>query len=674
MRNMKLEQAEQRAAQLRREIEEHNYRYHVLDKPIISDEQFDQLMRELQELERQFPSLQTPDSPTQRVGGALLAAFATLVHKQPMYSLDNAFSEAELRDFDSRIRKASGGAIDYLCELKMDGLAVSLQYENGLFVRGATRGDGVRGEDITQNLRTIKQLPLRLPEAITVELRGEVYMTRRDFEMMNAARRAKGESEFVNPRNAAAGSLRQLDPQVTASRPLKLFLYALGEHNLPLQTQEEALAYLERLHLPVNPNRELCRGIDAVWRYCLAWQERRAALPYEIDGIVVKVNSFELQRAMGATSRSPRWAIAYKFPAEEKTTRILDIQVNVGRTGAITPVAILEPVFLSGSTVQRASLHNEDILAEKDVLIGDTVVVRKAGEVIPEVVRVVREARTGTERRFVMPVRCPSCGAAVHRLPGEAARRCLNPSCPAQLVERLVHFASREAMDIEGLGPRVAELLYREGLVVDVADLYYLQASRLEPLERMAEKSAANLVAAVEKSKANPLHRLLYGLGIRFVGARASRLLAEHFRTLDKLMAADQEALTAIPEIGPKIAEAVTAFFHAPETAPLLEKLRAAGVNMVEPEAEGAGGILQGKIFVFSGTLSGYTRDQAAALVQSLGAKVSSAVSGKTSYLVVGENPGSKLQRARELGVTVLSESDFRELVGEAEQHSAGDR
>ena len=531
-----------------------------------------------------------------------------------------------------------------------------------------------KGEDITQNLRTIKQLPLRLPEAITVELRGEVYMTRHDFESMNAARREKGESEFVNPRNAAAGSLRQLDPQVSASRPLKLFLYALGAHSLALNTQEEALNYLKQLHLPVNPYRELCRGIDSVWRYCLSWQERRATLPYEIDGIVVKVNSFELQRALGATSRSPRWAIAYKFPAEEKTTRVVDIQVNVGRTGAITPVAILEPVFLSGSTVRRASLHNEDILAEKDVLIGDTVVVRKAGEVIPEVVRVVREARTGVESSFVMPAQCPSCGAAVHRLPGEAARRCFNPSCPAQVVERLVHFASRNAMDIEGVGPAVAELLYKEGLVADVADSFYLEAARLEPLERMAAKSAANLVAAVEKSKENPLHRLLYGLGIRFVGARASLLLAERFRTLDNLMAADQEALTAVPEIGPKIAESVVAFFHAPETAPLLEKLRAAGVKMVEPEEEAAGGILRGKTIVFSGTLSGYTRDQAAALVQGLGAKVSTSVSGKTSYLGAGENPGSKLQRARELGVTVLSESDFQELIGEPDRHTTVDR
>ncbi|MEW5783821.1 MAG: NAD-dependent DNA ligase LigA [Bacillota bacterium] len=660
------EQAARRAVELRREIEEHNYRYHLLDQPVISDYQFDQLLRELQDLEKDYPELQAPDSPTQRVGGAPLPAFSPLIHKQPMFGLDNAFDDAELRDFDSRVRKGSGlDSVDYLCELKMDGLAVSLQYESGLFVRGATRGDGLRGEEITQNLRTVKQLPLRLAEPVTVEARGEVYIARSDFEQMNNARLERGEPLFANPRNCAAGSLRQLDPKVTASRPLRIFLYGLGEHSLPLATHGELLHYLEKLHLPVNPHRLRCRGVDAVWDFCLSWRERRFALPYEIDGIVVKVDDLELQSILGATAHSPRWAIAFKYPPEEKNTKVIDIRVNVGRTGAITPVAILEPVFISGSTVQRATLHNEDILAEKGVLIGDTVVVRKAGEVIPEVVRVVREARSGREMPFEMPAQCPSCGVPVHRLPGEAARRCLNPSCPAQVVERLVHFASRRAMDIEGLGPAVAELLYKEGLVRDTADLYSLQAAQLEPLERLAEKSAENLVAAVQKSKGNPLRRLLFGLGIRFVGERASRLLAEHFGNLDRLREAGVDDLTAVPEIGPKIAAAVVEFFRAAETGRLLEKLRRAGVNLTEPVSEIAGSRpLAGKTFVFSGGLHEFTRDQAGALVEERGGKVSSAVSVKTSYLVAGDDPGSKLQRAQELGVEVLDEAAFRALIG----------
>lgn len=659
--------AVRRAAQLRREIEEHNYRYHLLDQPVISDSQFDMLLRELQDLEKLYPELLTPDSPTMRVGGAPLSAFSPLVHKLPMYGLDNSFTAAELRDFDSRVRKGiNQNSIDYICELKIDGLAVSVQYEAGLFVRGATRGDGVSGEDITQNLRTVRQLPLKLPEAVTLEVRGEVYIPRKEFELMNHARQEQGEPLFANPRNAAAGSLRQLDPKVSAGRPLKIFLYGLGEHSLALTTQNAVLETLEQLHLPVNPHRTLCCDIDAVWDYCLAWQMRRHELPFEIDGIVVKVNELSLQKLLGSTSRSPRWAVAFKYPAEEKTTRVIDIQVNVGRTGAITPVAVLEPVLLSGSTVKRASLHNEDVLAEKDVLIGDTVVIRKAGEVIPEVVRVVPEARTGQETAYIMPKQCPSCGSAVHRLPGEAALRCLNPSCPAQVVEKLVHFASRRAMDIEGIGPAVAELLWREGLAADVADLYYLKSTQLEPLERLAEKSASNLVSAVERSRGNPLHRLLFGLGIRFVGERAARVLAEHFGDLNAVREADMQALTAVPEIGPKIAETVFRYFRSAETAYVVEKLRRAGVNFVEP-AKAAGvaenRFLERQLFVFSGTLERVTRDQAAALVEEQGGRVASAVSKKTTYLVAGDDPGSKLKRALELGVQVLNETEFLEFI-----------
>ncbi len=667
MNKKRKEEAAARATQLRREIEEHNYRYHVLDDPVISDSEFDALMRELVELERQYPELQSEDSPTRRVGGAPLPGFATLTHKLPMLGLDNAFQAEELHDFDHRVRKLTGlSAVDYFCELKVDGLAVSLQYEEGIFLRGSTRGDGFTGEDITHNLRTIKQVPLRLYEPVTLEVRGEVYMNRADFEAMNKLRRENGEALFANPRNAAAGSLRQLDPRVTASRPLRIFLYGLGEHNLPLYTHADLLDFLERLRLPVNNHRALCRSIDEAWDFCRSWQDRRGELPYEIDGIVIKVNELALQERLGNTARSPRWAIAFKYPPEEKRTRVIDIRVNVGRTGAITPVAVLEPVFLSGSTVQRASLHNEDILAEKEIMIGDTVIIRKAGEIIPEVVRVLKEKRTGDEREFQMPERCPSCGAAVHRLPGEAARRCLNPSCPAQLVERIVHFASRRAMDIEGLGPAVAELLWREGLARNLSDLYYLNAAQLAPLERLAEKSASNLVAAIEKSKGNPLHRLLFGFGIRFVGEKAARLLAEHFLTLDRLRRAGLEELTAISEIGPKIAGAVYEFFQAPETAGLLERLERAGVNFSEPvveEGAAAERTLEGKAFVFSGALERFTRDEAAALVRERGGKVASSVSRKTDYLVAGSEPGSKLTRAREMGVEVIDEESFVKLL-----------
>jgi DNA ligase (NAD+) len=663
MDKISLESHARRAAQLRSELEEHNYRYHVLDKPVISDTRFDLLLRELQEIERRFPELVLPDSPTQRVGGAPLPAFETLTHREPMFGLDNAFSEAELRDFDSRAVKGSGqDQLEYICELKIDGLAVSLQYEDGLLVRGATRGDGLRGEDITQNLRTIRQIPLRLPEPYTLEARGEVYISKDEFAQMNRERQEAGDPLFANPRNAAAGSLRQLDAKVVAARPLKIFLYGIGWHRLEMSAQSELLNTLERLHLPVNPYRTVCRGINAVWDFCCSWQEKRHALPYEIDGIVVKVNDLELQTQLGATSRSPRWAVAFKYPAEEKITRVIDIRVNVGRTGAITPVALLDPVLISGSLVQRASLHNEDVLADKGVLIGDTVVIRKAGEIIPEVVRVVPEARTGLETPFAMPGMCPSCGSVLYRQPGEAARRCLNPICPAQAVERLVHFASRQAMNIDGLGPAVAELLWREGLVGDIADLYFLKAERLEPLERMAEKSAANLVDAIARSKDNPLHRLLFGMGIRLVGARAARLLAAHFLNLDAIRVAGFEALTVVPEIGPKIAEAVTQYFCSPEAVRLVEKLRQAGVNFGEPSARSER-FLEGKVFVFSGALSRYTRDQAAAMVMERGGRVASAVSNKTSYLVAGEEPGSKLKRSLELGVTVLDEDEFSKLI-----------
>jgi DNA ligase (NAD+) len=667
MEKVTLKEAKKRALDLRREIEDHNYRYHVLDQPLVDDYQFDRLMRELQELEAKYPEIETTDSPTKRVGGEALQSFRQLEHRMPMLGLDNAFNREEIISFDSRVRKLSGlDLVDYFCELKFDGLAVSLLYEEGKLVSGSTRGDGFTGEDITENLRTIRQVPLKLPEPLSLELRGEVYINREDFGRLNRSREEQGLLLFANPRNAAAGSLRQLDPRLTAARPLKIFIYGLGEHNLTLKTQAELLDYLSELRLPVNSNREICSGPADVWNYCLKWQEEKSMLPYDIDGIVVKVNDLTLQRELGNTARSPRWAIAYKYPPEEKMTKVLDIQVNVGRTGAITPVALLEPVLISGSTVQRASLHNEDLVVEKGIMIGDTVIVRKAGEIIPEVVSVIKEKRTGAEKEFAMPENCPSCGSETVRLSGEAALRCLNPSCPAQLVEKLVHFASRRAMDIDHLGPAVAELLYNNQLVRDIGDLYSLETDKLKDLPRMAEKSAENLVAAIEKSKVNPLRRLLFGLGIRFVGEKAARLLAEHFGSLEKLAQAETEELTGIEEIGPKIAEAVVSYFQTAETWPVLEKLKQAGVNFNEPQKikdQAADQTLDGKTFVFSGALESYSRENAASLVEARGGKVSSAVSKKTDYLVAGDDPGSKLKKAMSLDVTVIDEDQFKRML-----------
>ncbi|MFO8192272.1 MAG: NAD-dependent DNA ligase LigA [Bacillota bacterium] len=664
MSEKELNKARERAAELRCLLEEHNYRYHVLDEPVIADDEFDRLMKELQEIENKYPELQVPDSPTRRVGGKPLSSFDTLEHKVPMLGLDNAFSEEDLCNFDSRVRRLTGKEeLDYFCELKMDGLAVSMQYEDGTFSRGSTRGDGYSGEDITANLRTIRQIPLHMSEPLNIEVRGEVYINRLDFEKLNRQREEDGLMIFANPRNAAAGSLRQLDPSLTANRPLKLFVYGLGEHELSLKTQSELLDYLEKLHFPVNPNRQICRGPDAVWQYCLLWWEKRKELPYEIDGIVVKVNELELQQSLGNTARSPRWAIAYKYPPEEKATTVIDIQVKVGRTGAITPVAILEPINLSGTTVQRASMHNEDLIVAKDIRIGDTVMVRKAGEIIPEIIKVIKEKRNGKEKQFQMPVYCPSCGSETVRLSGEAARRCLNPSCPAQLVEKLVHFASRRAMDIDGLGPALAELLFKEGLVKNVGDLYYLTSSQLQELPGVAEKSAVNLLEAIEKSKSNPLRRLLFGLGIRFVGEKASRLLAEHFGTLEKLNKASAEEIMVVDEIGLKIAQAVVSFFKTRETEPVMEKLRNAGVNFSEPQGKEGESALAGKTFVFSGALSEFTRSEAAELVEKAGGKVSSSVSGKTDYLVLGDEPGSKVEKARELGIKIIDEKEFKALL-----------
>lgn len=673
---MDLETAKKRVEELRREIEYHNYRYYVLDDPVISDAEFDALMRELEELERRFPELVTPESPTQRVGGQPREGFVTVQHLTPMLSLGNAFSEDEVRDFDRRVRSALlGEAVHYVVEMKIDGLAVSLVYEDGVFRRGATRGDGEVGEDVTANLKTIRSIPLRLlgPAPRVMEVRGEVYMPKEAFARLNEARDMAGEPPFANPRNAAAGSVRQLNPRVTAGRRLDIFVYGLGfAEGAPVHAHSEALAWLKSLGFKVSEYWRRFESIEDVVAYCQSWQEKRFELPYAIDGLVIKVDSFDQQERLGATLKSPRWAIAYKFPPEEAETVIEDIIVRVGRTGVLTPTAVFAPVHLAGTTVTRATLHNEDIIRERDIRVGDHVVVHKAGEVIPEILRSLPEKRTGKERPFKMPERCPACGARVIRLPGEVAVRCPNIACPARLRESLLHFGSRNAMDIDGLGPAIVDQLLARGLVRDVADLYRLKVEDLVPLERMGKKSAQNLVDAIARSKNAGLERLLFALGIRHVGERAAKLLAARFGSLERLAQATVDELTAIPEIGPKIAASVVDFFATAENQRGIERLAEAGVNMRAAQAAGPQP-LAGKTFVLTGALERFTRDQAQELIERLGGWVTSSVSRRTDYVVVGANPGSKYEKALELirsgahpDLKILNENDFARLIGQA--------
>ena len=664
---MSREKALTEIEQLRQEINEHNYRYHVLDEPTISDAEFDALMHRLLRLEQKYPDLVTPDSPTQRVGGQPRAGFVQVEHRFPLLSLDNALSLGDLRDFVRRAKSLAPEAeLEFVVELKIDGLAVSLQYENGVLVRGATRGDGEVGEDITHNLRTIKSIPLRLRQPLTLEVRGEVYMPRAAFLALNEERAAQGQPLFANPRNAAAGSLRQLDPKITASRQLSMVTYSLGySPDLKPATHYEALMALQQLGLRVSPELKVLRELEAVVEYCESWREKRYELPYDIDGLVIKINSLALQQQLGTTAKSPRWAIAYKFPAEQAVTKVLGITVQVGRTGTLTPIAELAPVKLAGTTVKRASLHNEDILREKDVRIGDHVIIQKAGEIIPEVVEVVKAKRSAEEKPFHMPAVCPACGSPVKRLPGEVALRCPNPACPAQVLERIVHFASRGAMDIAGLGPAAAEQLLTAGLIQDAADIYTLsdKKSALLQLERKGEKSVDNLLAAIEKSKKQPLWRLLHGLGIRFVGDRTAKILADHFGSLDAIMAADRAELERVPEIGPKIAESITEFFSLESSQSLVTRLRQAGLNFAQERAKEDSLPLAGKVFVLTGTLPTYSRDEAAQLIEAAGGKVTGSVSKKTDFVVAGEKAGSKLAKARQLGITVLDEASLLQLL-----------
>ncbi|HTZ54049.1 MAG TPA: NAD-dependent DNA ligase LigA [Candidatus Acidoferrum sp.] len=654
-----------RAKELRALIDDANRRYYVLDDPSITDAQFDTLLRELIELETAHPELRTPDSPTQRVGSAPSERFAPFEHSQPMLSLANAFDEEELRAWDERVRKLADAQYSYVCELKIDGLAIALDYRDGFFVRGGTRGDGRTGEDVTTNLRTINTIPLSLKKASPfVEVRGEVYLRKSDFEKLNARREREGLPVFANPRNAASGGVRQLDPKLTAQRRLSFFAYAIAQ-GPSLKTQSQALDYLRSSGFVVNDHIEPAKNIDAVIGFCERWESARDSLDYEIDGVVVKVDDLALQEQLGAISREPRWAIAYKFKPREARTKLLDITITVGRTGTLNPNAVLEPVPIGGVTVKSATLHNAEYIASNDIRIGDHVLVTRAGDVIPRVVGPILSERTGKERKFVMPDVCPVCGSAVDHPPGEAMSRCTNATCPAQIFERVRHFASRGAMDIEGLGDVLAEQLTSSGMVHDIADIYALSEKKLASMPRMGEKSVTNLLAAIEGSKSRGLARVLTGLGIRFVGEQTAAILASDFGSIEAIEGASEDALRASEGIGPEVAASVRLFFEQKANRAMVERLRRAGVVLEGARKTRGTGPLAGKTFVLTGTLPTLTRDEAGALIEAKGGKVAGSVSRKTDYVVAGEAAGSKLERARDLGLAVLDEEGLRRLLEE---------
>jgi DNA ligase (NAD+) len=663
---------EKEIEKLRDGIRYHEHRYYVLSDPEISDYEFDQRMRRLQDLEREHPELVTPDSPTQRVGGQPAAEFPKVRHSVQMLSLDNTYSVEELEDFDRRVRELSGRMkVEYVGELKLDGLSMALTYDDGILTRGVTRGDGTEGEEVTGNVKTIRSVPLRIaPQKLEVigrpkrfEVRGEVIMARRAFEQVNAQREAAGEPKFANPRNAAAGSMRQLDPRIVAERQLDMYLYQLlVDGGAALPEQWKALDALVRMGFKVNPHRRLCRSFRELLAYIQEWESKRDSLEYEIDGIVVKVNDARLWAELGTTAKSPRWAVAYKYPARQATTQVVNIRAQVGRTGTLTPVADLEPVDVGGVTVSHATLHNLDEIERLGVKIGDTVLIQRAGEVIPQVVKVVKRASDG--REFGIPKKCPVCGGDVYRAEGEVAYRCVNAACPARLKETLLYFAGRRAMNIDGLGDKLVDQLVDKGLVRDVADLYSLTHEQLANLERMADKSASNLLAEIENSKKVELARVIFALGIRFVGERTGQFLAEHFGSLDKLAQAAEEELYEVEEVGPRVAESILHFFREPQNRKVLEKLRQAGLQFAQKKARQAEGKLAGKQFVLTGTLPNYSRDQAARLIEEAGGRVISSVSKKTDYVVVGADPGSKLDKARALGVKTIDEVGLLELLG----------
>jgi len=650
-----------RIEQLREQIREHEHRYYVLDQPLISDFEFDQLMRELQQLEHENPELITLDSPTQRVGGEPAKEFPTHKFSRPMLSLENAYSEDELKDWTRRVvQLAKTEKVDYVAELKIDGLSVSLIYGNGLLSKAVTRGDGRTGEVVTGNVRTIRSIPLRLHEDVSVEIRGEIFLSLKAFRQLNDEREQAGESRFANPRNAAAGSLRQLDPSIAATRPLDFYGYSIFP-TLPLQS--ENLKWITKLGLKVNPHRKLCRSVEEILDFYRRWEEQRDDLDYEIDGVVVKVNSVEIQEKLGSTSKSPRWAIAVKFRARQATTKLLNIRVQVGRTGALTPVAVLEPVQLGGTTIRNATLHNEDEIERLGLQINDRVLLERGGDVIPKIVSVIEQA--ADRRAFQMPSRCPVCGGEVYRPEGEAVRRCLSQTCPAKLKESLLHWASRKAMKIDGLGERLVDQLVEKSLVRDVSGLYRLSQEQLEGLERMGPKSAENLLRQIDASRSLEFWRLLFGLGIRHVGERTAQILAKHFGSMQRLQNASQEELEQVYEVGPKLAESIYRFLKQPENRELIEKLEAAGLPMksddfVPPEMAQ---VFEGKTFVLTGTLEGMTREEATSIIEHRGGRVSSSISKKTNFVLVGRDAGSKLDKARKLGVQILDEQQFRTML-----------
>jgi len=666
---MDREEARSRIEMLRKDLDYHNYRYYVLDDPVVSDAEYDRMMRELQALEEQYPELVTPDSPTQRVGAKPLEEFSTVSHTMPMLSLANAMTAEEVVDFDKRVKKLLNvQEVEYVMEVKIDGLAVELVYLDGIFTLGSTRGDGYAGEDITQNLKTIKSIPMRLrvdqgaPVPERLEVRGEVYMGKKEFEELNRRREEAGEPLFANPRNAGAGSVRQLDPRITARRNLNAFFYAPGEiTGVPMTTHLEFLGNLRKWGFRVNEYAKPCRDVGEVLTYYDHIYGIREEIPYEIDGTVIKVNRFDYQARLGTVSRSPRWAVAFKFEAQEETTVVRDIIVSVGRTGALTPVAVLEAVSVAGVEVSRATLHNEDEIRRKDIMVGDTVIVRRAGDVIPEVVKAIPEKRTGKERAFIMPDKCPVCGEAVVRPPGEAIRRCVNINCPAQIKGSIEHFASKRAMDIDGLGEKLIEQLVDKGAVRDVSDLYYLRKETLAGMERMADKSAQNIVDALEASKNRSWARLIYGLGIRNVGEHISGLLAERYEDMDALASANRDELIAIPEIGPEVAYSITSFFADEKNLTTIRRMKEKGVVMRRGKIASRG--LDGLTFVFTGTLSRMAREEARRTVEELGGKTAASVSKKVDYVVAGEEAGSKLDKARELNIKILTEDEFLLLV-----------
>ena len=666
---MVTEALKKRVERLREEIGYHNYRYYVLDQPEISDAEYDRLMKELERLEEQHPELRMLNSPTQRVGAPPLETFEIVRHTLPMLSLANAFEETEAREFDKRVKKFLGTSseIVYVGEPKLDGLAVELVYERGQFIVGSTRGDGINGENITQNLRTVKTIPLQLirkeiavPERL--EVRGEVIMQIDKFKALNRVREESGEPLFANPRNAAAGSVRQLDSKITSGRPLEIYCYGLSDvRGITFKTQWEILQTLPEWGLRVNPLVRRCTGMDAVLEYHQEIRERRERLPYEIDGIVIKVDRLDLQTALGEISRSPRWALAFKFQPKQETTRVLNIIVQVGRTGALTPVAVMEPVRVGGVEVSRATLHNQAEVDKKDVRVGDTVLIQRAGDVIPEVVEVIKSKRTGKETPFRMPSQCPVCGSAVVR--EEAIHRCIGLDCAAQLKGRIRHFACKRAMDIDGLGVKLIDQLVDAGLIKDVADLYTLTKEQLIELERMADKSAQNIVDAIEDSKEKPLSKFLFALGIRHVGEHISEVLAQSFPRLDDFFHLSEEDLMKVEEVGPEVAASVVRFFRDRKNKESVDRLKKAGLKVIEAAA-GKRGRLADKIFVFTGTLSSYGRDEVRSLVESLGGKTSSTVSKKVDFVVAGEDPGFKLDKAKELGIKILTEGEFKKLIG----------